>query len=230
MRAPTSFLLLDVKKAFDSVGHLHLERILLSREMATAIRNACIAALRNNTTTIAGSKKQKPISFLRGVAQGDPLSPVLFNLAIDDILKELEDEEIKKAYGYDSGDETKSVAAFADGTATIAKDHPSAQQLLDIAVAGFERYGLKLNASKTHRLAVVKAKPYYKSESQSAEETDEPGITEEDDDIIETAITTTKFNRDAEIEELKPLLLAGEEIFPIEQHTIARIYERTLRL
>ncbi|KAJ4437175.1 hypothetical protein ANN_17310 [Periplaneta americana] len=45
--------------------------------------------------------KTSNIQLHRSVAQGSPISPTLFNLAIDDIIKDLTDIELEEFYGFE---------------------------------------------------------------------------------------------------------------------------------
>jgi len=54
----------------------------------------------NSTQIQTGNCKTKSILFKRGVFQGGPLSPLLFNIAADDVLDELSENTISEKYGY----------------------------------------------------------------------------------------------------------------------------------
>lgn len=74
---------------------------------------------------------------------------MLFNLAIDDITSELDDWDTKIRFGYGTDDSATSLLSFAD-TGLTGGNRLAAQRLINVAVAGFSRYGLTLNARKRH--------------------------------------------------------------------------------
>jgi hypothetical protein len=90
--SPALLLKLDIRKAFDSVSWEYILDLLQRRGFPHRFRN-WIAALFSTATSrvllngIAGP----PIAHGRGLRQGDPLSPLLFVLAIDPISQILEE-------------------------------------------------------------------------------------------------------------------------------------------
>jgi exonuclease III len=80
-------LFLDLKKAYDNVNHEFLLRLLNHISMPTWFCNTICMLLSELCvfTTIFGADSLC-IRVHRGVKQGDPLSPLLFNLLIDTIL------------------------------------------------------------------------------------------------------------------------------------------------
>ena len=79
---------LDVTKAYDNIGHTHLKRCLSQTDLPTNLRDLIIDLIEGNTIQIeTGLNKSKNITLQKGVAQGSPFSPILFNLVINEILK-----------------------------------------------------------------------------------------------------------------------------------------------
>ena len=142
---------LDVSKAYDNVGHEHLKRCLARTNMPRNLKELIIDLLQGNSITVEnGINRTANIQLHKGVAQGSPLSPTLFNLAIDDIIKDLTDNEIANTFGFElyPGTNNVSAMAFADDIALIAKDETSAQSLIDMAVSSLFTIGLNVNPSK----------------------------------------------------------------------------------
>ena len=84
----------------------------------------------------------------RGVTQGGPLSPTIFNLMIDAIVRELMRQ--LEEQGADTADIREIVACFyADDGLIAARDPTTLQDAIDALITLFERAGLKTNTGKT---------------------------------------------------------------------------------
>jgi retron-type reverse transcriptase len=72
---------------------------------------------------------------MRGIKQGDPLSPLLFNIALDPVLtaKDIYDRGLRYSESM-----LKSLA-FADDIAIIPKSSKEAQEMLRILEAGLTK-------------------------------------------------------------------------------------------
>ena len=83
----------------------------------------------------------------RGVKQGDPLSPVIFNLVIDQLLR-----SVLQECGSTYNGKTVRAMAFADDLVLLA-DSPI--DLLDWASTVLGTCGLLLNTNKCHIVSIV---------------------------------------------------------------------------
>ena len=143
--------ILDLAKAFDSV-----ERSAIMRAAeAVGIPPLLIKYLKNlyasSTTTLSGTNwSSEPIKVTRGVKQGDPLSPVIFNLVIDQLLCSLPQE-----CGFTYNGKTVRTMAFADDLVLLADSPIDLQHLLDWTSTFLGTCGLLLKTSKCHTVSIV---------------------------------------------------------------------------
>lgn len=149
---------LDISKAYDNIGIKHLESVLYSKLIPSSLRNTILGLTNGNKTKIETMKgKTKEICFLRGVLQGSPLSPTLYNLCVDHILEELSEPSFSSKLGFQLSKDLPSVSVlgFADDTVLIAKDKDSAILMFYIIKQLFSEIGLNLNLEKTFIINII---------------------------------------------------------------------------
>lgn len=104
---------------------------------------------RSYTRICCGGWKSEAIRPNCGVKQGDPMSPVIFNMIIDDMLKRLPDD-----IGTRVGDLVVNAIAFADDIILFASTPRGLQSLLDRATEYLASCGLHVNVSKCMTVAI----------------------------------------------------------------------------
>ncbi|KAJ3583336.1 hypothetical protein NHX12_023069, partial [Muraenolepis orangiensis] len=86
-RSPLAMVFIDLAKAFDSISHEHRKETLVQRRIDPGIVEMINDSYRDSSTRVQTSNGYSgKIAIEIGVKQGDPLSPLLFNLAIDPLL------------------------------------------------------------------------------------------------------------------------------------------------
>ncbi|CAB4029179.1 Hypothetical predicted protein [Paramuricea clavata] len=149
---------LDLHNAFGSVPHdvikLTLSHLRVPQSLVDLISNVYTGA----TTVIrtpAGDTSNIPI--LSGVKQGCPLSPILFNLSVEIILRAV----LAKANSIGPAKHHGlpiSVLAYADDLVLICRDRKKLQQLLDAAGETATLIGLEFRPDKCASLCVTYSK------------------------------------------------------------------------
>ncbi|NXA98884.1 PO21 protein, partial [Melanocharis versteri] len=99
------------------VSHRHILMGLKQRRVDPHIINHIKNTYENIYTCITTKMKSDPIKILKGVKQGDPMSPLLFSLGLDPLLCRLE----KKGKGYQHGKYNITAMAFADKTVLLGE-------------------------------------------------------------------------------------------------------------
>ena len=142
---------IDYSKAFDSISHVQLFDIMLELGFPEHIVALLQSLYIDQTAVIRwnGSTTETfPIG--KGVRQGCILSPHLFSLYTESVMREAEIHDL----GYNIGGRNISNARYADDTALIAQSPMEMQQLLDkVNTAGAQRL-LKLNVKKAKLMTI----------------------------------------------------------------------------
>lgn len=134
---------LDLKQAYASVprGQL-MERAysVLPRDLAAMIETL----LSNTLVSTVGDELQQWMEIRRGVPEGSPMSPALFNLFIDPLAVEVEDKALEWEL---------ALNLFADDIIIMAPSADKMQRLLHVCGGWATAHGLKWGIGKCHALA-----------------------------------------------------------------------------
>ena len=79
----------DFKKAFDTVAHTSLWNALSSQGVGSKYVHLIAKLYLNQVAALCVDKVSREFQLLRGVKQGDPMSPALFNAVSEDIFRYL---------------------------------------------------------------------------------------------------------------------------------------------
>ncbi|GCC38609.1 hypothetical protein chiPu_0017124 [Chiloscyllium punctatum] len=114
----------DLAKAFDSVGHKLLIKSLQRVKLPKAFVSLIEDLYTGNTTVVEGNGNlTTPITIERGIKQGDPLSPILFNIALDQLVCSLERANSGVSMPLGGRRVNCSTLAFADDIALLSDSH-----------------------------------------------------------------------------------------------------------
>lgn len=141
-------VLLDLAKAFDTVSHRHiqagLERFGVGQHFVQVVRD-----LYHNASTHfeLANGKTEDIRITRGVKQGDPLSPVLFNIAMDPLLEAI--STAKNGYRWDDSGLQLEALCYADDNALLTHSPSEMQRNLETVQQFCGDTGMQLNVKKS---------------------------------------------------------------------------------
>lgn len=138
---------IDISKAFDSVSHESILNALQHRGCPDMLLKTIANSYEGSTTVFEhnGEKSCKPVSMSRGIKQGDPTSPLLFNLTMDALIEKLSNIpglKVSRTGG------NLSVVAYADDIILIADNYASLNLLIKTTEEFLEAHHLKINAKK----------------------------------------------------------------------------------
>lgn len=153
---PVVCTFVDFKKAYDSIDRPSLFQILEERGLDPKTREII-------KQTLIGTKSKvkfvgeisEPFDIRTGVRQGDGLSPILFNVVLDKVMKEWE-RELRKCgvwkpirLGVSKNNLYIPYLAFADDLAILTEDEQTAVKQLEVLKECAEKVGLQISFEKT---------------------------------------------------------------------------------
>ena len=145
-------LTIDLKDAFGSLPHEYIYEVLEETNLSTDIREVIKDSYNKGTTVVNLDKlDSSEIRIRKGVKQGCPLSPLIFNLCINPLLKALQDSN----KGYRVKDKVVSVQAYADDIILFSDSRRGLECLIDIVERFIAYSKLCINVSKCHSLAYI---------------------------------------------------------------------------
>ena len=144
---------LDLKDAFGSVPHAYIKHVMREMNFPEEISTIIEDSYDNGTTRVRiGSKESALINIHKGVKQGCPLSPLIFNFCMNPLLSRIDEE----GEGYYINENCRlTIQAYADDLVIFADTREGLQANLNI-VEEFLRYSkIQVNANKCHTISYV---------------------------------------------------------------------------
>ena len=145
---------LDQEKAYDKITHPYLWRILRKFGFQEKTINIIKTLYKDApTSVIINGVISSPFNVTRGVRQGDPMSCILFDLAIEPLATNIRASDIR-GINVPSLDEKVKVSLFADDTTVVLTEHDSLTDLIEILNKWCEVSGAKFNVEKTEIIPI----------------------------------------------------------------------------
>ena len=142
---PLTLISLDLTAAFDSVPHDAIARALKRVNVDGKYINLVKACNTGSRTNIScNGIEVGTVPMLRGVRQGDPASPVHFNIFMDELICLLNNEFT----GITVNEEKLCCLAYADDFVLIAKTPEDARRMLNRTISFLTSMCMSLNAKK----------------------------------------------------------------------------------
>jgi len=141
----------DLEKAFDRVIWVKIMKILKERNVDWRDRRLIKELyMRQRASVKVNEGRTEWVELGRGVRQGCCLSPTLFNLYIEEMMRNVMQEED----GISVGGRRINCIRFADDMVLMADNMQALQRLITILEKGMEPYGMRINARKTKVMGV----------------------------------------------------------------------------
>ena len=148
---PLFQVFIDLRKAYDTLDRVRTMAILVGYGVGP---NLCqfIQTIWDGDTLVpkSGGYFGKPLKAERGVRQGDIISPIIFNIVVDCVLRE---------WYQMLGDTDLTATFYADDGRIAGYSAEAVQSGLDLFISLFSRVGLHMNADKTKAMVVLGQSP-----------------------------------------------------------------------
>ena len=133
---------LDLTKAFDTISHDLFAKGLARLGVPSQFIRVVEDLYEGATTTFATANGEtRQISINQGVKQGDPLSPILFNVCLDPMFCSLE----RDGKGWESNGTNITALGYADDAAVVSDSRAGLEKNLALVKAFCDQVGLRLN-------------------------------------------------------------------------------------
>ncbi len=142
---------LDIKNAFGSLPHSTLIATLKKCNINLVTLQLITDCLTGTQTSIRlDCDNSNPIPVKRGICQGDPLSGILFNLALEPLIRTVK----ASSTSFNVYSQEIDVLAFADDVTFLSSTHEGIQSMLDVAQSTASILGFDFQPDKSASLTI----------------------------------------------------------------------------
>jgi hypothetical protein len=143
----------DFRKEFDSMSHCSLWKALSAQNVPRLYVHLLQQLYDGQVGQVQTDCKSKVFPMDRGTRQADPISPILFNAALEDLMRTLIKKwSSMKNRGIDVDGRRLTNLRFADDLLLFATSLRAASSMLGDLMGEAEKYGLEVHESKTKLL------------------------------------------------------------------------------
>lgn len=135
----------DYNKAFDSLKHNYIWDALENKGVESKYIRIIKQIYVNSTAKIQLDSIGNSFKIQKGVRQGDPLSPKIFNAVLENIFRQINWDDL----GININGEKLHHLRFADDLILFAEDPVTLQTMLQQLASESKKAGLSMNTSKT---------------------------------------------------------------------------------
>lgn len=162
----TTFILsIDFEKAFDLVDIHKLPSILVQHGVPHYLINTLITACLHEHNCVAWlGEKTTSVNKSRGIKQGCPVSPFLFNLILDWAVEQLKERLMQLGVELFTAEKEKPIAlpmllAYADDTSFLTESLPQLELIITEFIPILQQVGLRINAGKSGLIVKSRGEP-----------------------------------------------------------------------
>lgn len=141
---------LDLRKAFDSVSHKTIIDSITALGCPIMFIDYVKSLYSNSRTVLQYNGSSTYLNIKRGVLQGDPLSPLIFNIVMDRAIAKLSEN-----IGYTYNGVIVNCIAYADDIILIAETKCGLQSLIDVLTTELASFGLQTNIGKSSTISMI---------------------------------------------------------------------------
>ena len=143
---------IDFKRAFDSISHASIWEALNAQKVPSTYVNVLSRLYQGQNARVRVDCTSRKFDIQKGTKQGDPISPIIFNAVLEQVMRAVKSKWRARKIGMQLGHSPESVLTnlrFADDILLVGRSlHQIKQMIADVAAEG-AKVGLELHPSKT---------------------------------------------------------------------------------
>jgi sorting nexin-29 len=139
-------LFVDFKKAYDSIHRESLINILKEFDFPRKLVNIVSISIMETVVRVkVGNMKSDPVTVKSGLRQGDSILPIIFNLVLEKVIREM---KIEPHEGIKLRDSNIPLLAYADDVVLMDESQDGVKWLCDRLNDAAQKVGLQINEQK----------------------------------------------------------------------------------